>query len=271
MTGSGAEAVGVRALDAPATRRWMRHRVIGAIAGVLLGGGLVAGGLLVRATTGDPVQVGPTSREAMATITALRHLSNGLLGATSHIIVTYRAEDGRDHTAEIDVGVPKPQYAAGVTVPVVYQKADFDAAQLEGVPTNPPVPWVVPFGLGVVGLVLGPLLFGRVWMIGRTLRENPWVMVRSTLVEATANPTGARRPVAVFLELDGAPDAEPVLAGPLPPRLVPELVPDAWVAGSGRRFVVAATGGAPLGRTQRARLRPRATSERRWARRQPSA
>ena len=96
-------------------------------------------------------------------------------------------------------------------------------------------------------------------------------MVRSSLVEATASATGARRPIAVLLELDGAPDAEPVLAGPLPPRLVPELVPDAWVAGSARRFVVAATGGAPLGRTQRTRLRPWATSEPRRARRQSSA
>jgi hypothetical protein len=47
---------------------------------------------------------------------------------------------------------------------------------------------------------------------------------------------------------------------------VPELVPDAWVAGSDRRFVVAAVGGAPLAHTQRARLRPGAASARRRAR-----
>jgi hypothetical protein len=132
------------------------------------------------------------------------------------------------------------------------------------VPLNPPIPWVVPLGLGLLGLVAGALLASRTWSIGRTLRNNPWVAVRSTLVEATASPT--RRPIARFLELDGAPDGEPVLTGPLSARIVPDLVDEAWVAGSERHFVVAAVGGAPLARTQRARLRPRASSERGRAR-----
>jgi hypothetical protein len=118
----------------------------------------------------------------------------------------------------------------------------------------------------VLGVVAGALLTLRSAIIRRTLRDNPWVVTRSALIEATASRT-ARRPVARFLELDGAPDAEPVLAGPLSARIVPELVEEAWVAGSDRRFVVAAVGGAPLARTQRAKLREPAASEWRTARR----
>jgi hypothetical protein len=269
MNGPGAEASGARALDAPATRRWVRHRLLGGIAAMLLGAGLVVSGLSVRATAERPVEVGPDSRAAQATIVDVRRLTNGRLGETSHLVVTFRAEDGRRHTAEIDIGAPKPQYAVGGTVPVVYQAADPGSARLEGVPVNPSIPWVVPLALGIVAFVLGAMLLGQMRAIARTLRDNPWVMARTTLIEASAD---GHRPIARFLELDGAPDEEPVLAGPLSPRLVPELLPDAWVAGSERHFVVAGTGGAPLGRTQRARLRPRASSERRRVPRpQPSS
>jgi hypothetical protein len=124
--------------------------------------------------------------------------------------------------------------------------------------------------VGAVALAAGAILLIRSLAMTRVLRNNPWVMARATLVEAAASPA-TLRPIARFLELDGAPDSEPVLAGPLSARLVPAMVPDAWVAGSDRRFVVAATGGAPLASTHRAKPRPMASSERRTVRKpQPS-
>jgi hypothetical protein len=262
---AGVVVTGARALDAAPTRRWLRRRVVGGVVAVVVGVVLVLAGVVVRARADDPRRAGPDERVTTATITAVHVVPNGKLGQLSTLTLAYRTEDGVARLADLGVGVPKPAYVVGVEVPVIYAQATPEQVQLEGVPTNPPLPWPVPVGLGVVGLVGGVLLARRARAIAATLRANPWVAARSTLVEASQRAAG-RRPIARFLELDGAPDDEPVLAGPVSPRLVPVLVPEAWVAGTDRRFVVAAVGGAPLVAVHRARLRRPDAGERRAAR-----
>jgi Protein of unknown function (DUF3592) len=266
MARSGRAAHGARACDAPPTRRWLRRRLIAGVAAVIVGIGLAVAGVVVRTRTGKPEELTPGRRETTAKISDVRAVNNGKTGATITLTLAYHTQDGRARSVHLDVGMPRAQYVEGTQVPILYEAAHPDHVLLEGVPVNPPIPWFVPLGLGVLGVVAGALLTLRSAIIRRTLRDNPWVVTRSALVEATASKS-ARRPVARFLELDGAPDAEPVLAGPLSARIVPELLEEAWVAGSDRRFVVAAVGGAPLARTQRAKLREPAASEWRTARR----
>jgi hypothetical protein len=261
MAGSGSAAFGARACDAAPTRRWLRRRLTGGLAAVVLGVALVVAGVLVRATTGRPQELTASRREAMARVVEVTRQNNGKLGTTVELTLQYRTVDGHQQTSRLGVGVPRAEYVKGVELPVVYEARHPEQALLEGVPVNPPIPWPVPIGLGVVGLVVGALVAVRTRLILRTLRDNPWVATPSSLVEATAGKSSLR-PVARFLELDGAPDPEPVLAGPLSARIVPDLVDEAWVAGSDRRFVVAAPGGAPLVRTHRAKLRPQATTDR---------
>ncbi len=245
---------GARASDASPTRRWLRRRVIGAVVGIVVGIGLVVAGGVVRATSSQPVEVGPNTRRAVATITGFRYLPNGRLGSTEELTVAFHSDDGVARSAEIDIGIPKPQYAKGMSVPVVYDPLDPSTPLLEGVPLNPPIPWVVPTGLGVTGIVVGALLLTRTRGTARILRDNPWVIAGATVVQASVGQ--GLRTRALFLELTGAPDPETVLAGPISARVAPEMVPAAWVAGSDRRFVVGAVGGAPLVALHRARLRP---------------
>jgi hypothetical protein len=256
---------GARACDAPPTRRWLRRRLIAAAAALIVGIGLAVTGVVVRARTGRHEALTAGRREANATITDVRSVDHGKAAATVMLTLAYRTTDGRARSAQLDVGLPPPQYVEGTRIPIVYEAAHPERVLLEGT-RNPPIPWFVPLGLGALGAVAGALLALRAAIIRRTLRDNPWVVTGATLVDATAGRC-SRRPVGRFLELDGAPDAEPVLAGPLPARIVPPRTEEVWVAGSDRRFVVATVGGAPLARTQRAKLREPAASDRRAMRR----
>lgn len=86
------------------------------------------------------------------------------------------------------------------------------------------------------------------------LRRNPWVEVPATLLEVPL--AGGSRHAITLVELRRAPDEGRVLAASAMWRARPmiDLTPTAWVAGSGRHFIVAAVGGAPLVRAKRVRL-----------------
>lgn len=233
---------------------------------MIVGIGLAVAGVALRVRTGRPYELTAGRKEATARISDVRAVEHGTAATTVTLTLSYRTNDGRTRSAQLDVGTPRRQYVEGTQVPIVYEAAHPDRVLLEGAPVNPPIPWFVPLGLGALGTVAGALLVLRAAIIRRTLRDNPWVATRATLVEATTSKR-SRRPVGHFVELDGAPDAEPVLAGPLSARIVPGPAEEVWVAGSDRRFVVAAVGGAPLARTQRATLREPAAGEWRAMRR----
>jgi hypothetical protein len=91
------------------------------------------------------------------------------------------------------------------------------------------------------------------WTRG-VLADNPWVAVASRVFEI-AGSDSSTRPVLRVVELSGAPDEGAVFAGPVSGRLMEDLAPVAWVAGSDRHFLVAAPGGAPVMRLKRIRIR----------------
>ena len=90
--------------------------------------------------------------------------------------------------------------------------------------------------------MVGGSLLVRARRAGQVLRHDPWVAAAATFVEAVGG--AGPGPIARFVELVGAPDDGTVMAGPVSARVLPDLVPEAWVAGTGRDIAVAAPGGA---------------------------
>lgn len=108
------------------------------------------------------------------------------------------------------------------------------------------LPWFFPLLLGATSIAIGAAALNRLRWINAVLRDNPWVVVESTPIE---------RPIRM-LQLHGAPEDGAALVEPLSGRrrAMADLVPQAWVAGDGRRFLVAAPGGSPVLRMRRVRL-----------------
>jgi hypothetical protein len=177
-------------------------------------------------------------------------------GAARSLAVHFQAPDGSTHTAQLTVGSSVGAVDVGGSVAVSYLATDPDDVRRAGGDGGAsPVPVAVMAAAGIALLVVAGVAAWRLRSLARTLRHNPWVVAEARLVElALDGPAG--RNVLRMLELRGAPDDGIVLAAPIAIRgqLIDHLVPQAWIAGSERRFVAAAPGGGRLLRMRRARM-----------------
>lgn len=147
-------------------------------------------------------------------------------------------------------------YHVGDVAQIYYDADDPGHVALVDRPKEPPpIPWLAPTCAGLCVLAFVAVAAWRLRASARILRDNPWVVAESRLVELALDGVAGRN-VLRMLELVGAPDEGPVLAAPIALRaqLIDQLVPQAWVAGSDRRFVAGAPGGARLLRMRRVRL-----------------
>ena len=120
------------------------------------------------------------------------------------------------------------------------------------VPTDGGFPWIVPVLFGVALLLLAAVAAARLRWARRVLHEHPWVVADAQVVEAMRTSVRSTRAERV-LRLSGAPDDTPVIAASVGLRAptLAEFAPQAWVAGDGPQFLVAAPGGAPILRVRR--------------------
>jgi hypothetical protein len=119
-------------------------------------------------------------------------------------------------------------------------------------PTDGRFPWEVPALFGAGLLAASAVAASRLRWVRRTLHEHPWVVADARVVTATRSSTGGHRAERA-LRLSGAPDPRTVFAAAVGVRS-PSMAgfePEAWVAGTGRQFLVAAPGGAPILRVRR--------------------
>jgi hypothetical protein len=194
--------------------------------------------------------------DAPATIDRIDQVPAGRSGAARVLTVRFTTLDGVEHSAAVDAGSSSGALEVGGGVTVSYDPADPGDVRLAGSASDPSVvPPLLAVVAGVGLLAMAGLAAWRLRRLGRLLRDNPWVVVDSKAVELALDGPGGRS-VLRMLELHGAPDEGTVLAVPLAirARLVDHLAPQAWVAGSGRRFVASAPGGSRLLRMRRARL-----------------
>jgi hypothetical protein len=106
----------------------------------------------------------------------------------------------------------------------------------------------VPFAAGALLIVIAGWSLRSLLWITSILRRSPWVVAKSMVIEARLTVT------ARLLAIHDAPDDGQTLAAPIAWRSPPlvGMEPNVWVAGTGRRFIIAAPGGAPLLRARRA-------------------
>jgi hypothetical protein len=245
------------AVDAPRTRGNLRRRWLCCGVVLLLGATLIGLGFALRAThNGDRLQT--TGQRATATVDSIRLTRDGSGGGVSgYVTVRYTDQAGASHTVELNLGRSAPHHAEGEPIEVVYDTAHPEIVQVVGAaPDAAPLPWPMLIVLGAVFIAIGATLASRLRWLARVLRTNPWVEVESHVLEVPLG--GGSQHALTLVELQGAPDEGAVLAGAASWRARPmnAFTPKAWVAGSDRRFVIAATGGAPMVRAKRIRLTP---------------
>ncbi|MCU1359493.1 MAG: hypothetical protein JWN99_782 [Ilumatobacteraceae bacterium] len=246
---------GWRAADAPGTHRWLRHRTIACTVATVIAVVLIVGATVQRMTTGSQ-PVDARHRQTVATITGVDSHLPGSTGPTTSLTFSFRAEDGSAHSGRLAATRPSADFTVGAALAVVYDIDHPDSAQVVGRSADrATIPWFVPLALGLAFATVSLAAAQRLRWAARVVRDNPWVMAQSAKREMAV--PGVRRYVLRTLVLCGAPDEGEVLAQPLSwrARALDQYVPSAWVAGSDRRFVVAAPGGAPLLRCRRVRLR----------------
>lgn len=193
--------------------------------------------------------------ETTGTVSGFEEAVAGRAGPSRVLVVAFTDEGGVQHTARIEIGRSTDAPAVGVTVAVSYDPTDPDDASLtDHPPSSALVPWFVPFAAGLGVLCLVGLIGWRLRRLARVLRDNPWVVAESRVVELALDTGG--RAVLRMLELVGAPDEGTVLAAPVALRaqLIDQLAPRAWIAGSDRFFVAAAPGGGNVLRMRRIRM-----------------
>jgi xanthosine utilization system XapX-like protein len=199
------------------------------------------------------------SVRTVGSITAVTATPRGSGGPSITIGVQFATPNGESHRGSIEVGRTSRLFSVGAPVDLVYDRADPSRVAVRGAtPDTSQVPWSVPVAIGVGFLAIGVVGARRVRWEARLLGDNPWVVAASEIVEMP-QVFGARQRATRALRLTGAPEMSTVVAAPAgirSPAMV-EFAPQAWVAGSGRRFVVAAPGGAPLLRMQRLPSAPR--------------
>ncbi len=244
-----------RAADAPSTRRVVRRRRIVCTAVIGLGVALVVIGLVIRTSDADQQRRDSSGRDTNAVVTQVVQHSGGTGPTSSLATVTFHTADGVEHSAVLTRARAATPYHPGSVVTVLYDAQNPTHVSILGEPfASGLIPWFVPLLAGILLLFLG--VGGASWLrwATRVLDENPWVSVASTVIEKPMR-DGGRRVIMRMLELKGAPDTS-TLAAPIGwrERALDELSPVAWVAGSDRRFLVAAPGGAPLRRFRRVRL-----------------
>ena len=225
----------------------MRVRRTVGIVGLVLGVVLMLGSLALvianrraRSDSGD-------ERAATATVTAVSTSLGGTTGPNALVDYTFATPDGVVHAGRLALTRPSSRFVVGGEIDVTYPADDPSNAHVVGEVRDAwALPWFVPLLLGATSIAIGAAASNRLRWINAVLRDNPWVVAESTLIE---------RPIRM-LQLHGAPDDGAALVEPLSwrGRAMAELVPQAWVAGDGRRFLVAAPGGSPVLRMRRVRL-----------------
>ncbi len=249
------------ASDAPATQRNLRRRWLFCGIVLLLGATLVGLGFVLRATHGDRLQA--TGQHTTATVDSVRLTRAGSGGGIfGSVTVRYTDQTGAAHSAELNVGHNAPRYAEGEPIEVVYDATNPGVVEVVGAaPVAAPLPWPMLIVLGAVVVAIGASLAGRLRWTARVLRANPWVEVEAHVLEVPL--AGGSQHALTLVELHGAPDDGIVLAGAASWRARPmtAFTPRAWVAGSGRRFVIAARGGAPIVCAKRIRLKAAALDQ----------
>jgi hypothetical protein len=243
------------AATAPRTRRSLRRKRLGCLMGACVGALLVAGAVVMRVRQDDG-HLQASGVRAVATVDDVRLThAGGAGGPSGSIDIHFVDGTGTIRHAAINLGGVAPRYAPGEAVPVVYDAGDPSVVQVVGRPVNAaPMPWPILLGLGLIGLVVAAATARRVRWQTRVLRANPWVEVPAHLLEVPV--AGGTRHAITLVELRGAPDEGVVLAAAAMWRARPmvDLTPRAWVAGSDRRFIVAAVGGTPIVRAKRVQL-----------------
>src|SRR6185312_10228057 len=243
------------AADAPATRRNLHRRWLGCAAAALLAVLLaVLAGWLWRAHRSG-VALERDGVRAPATITAvdLHNLGAGRIGG--RITFDFVDADGVARSGDAVLDQRVRRFHVGQTVEVAYEPGRPGDAVVIGDGTDPaPLPWLVP---AIGAAVLAGIALYAARGLRRTadvLRNHPWVEVSSRLVQVPIA-AGASHALTM-LELHGAPDDGRVLTSAVSLRTRPmaDVAGRTWVAGDGRRFYVAATGGAPVVRVKRVRL-----------------
>jgi hypothetical protein len=243
-----------RAADAPGTKRVMRHRwIAGGTIGVV-GVALIVIGSLVRISDIRAHQAESTGRDPHAVVTRVVSQPGGRGPGSTILTVRFHDLSGVAHTGQLTLDRSAGGRAVGSTVTVEFDAHDPSRFSVVGEETgSAPIPWLVVSVLGVV--MIGIAVVAATWLrwTSGVLRDNPWVVVESRVIERATSDDS--RLILRVLELRGAPD-EHTLAMPLSWRAqsLDEFAPTAWVAGSGRRFVVAVSGGAGIHRFRRVRL-----------------
>ncbi len=244
-----------RALDAAATRRSIRRRIIAIVVALVVGLAAVTWGIAIwrAARQVDPIQANGV--RITATVTDVRLATSGQSGPPSvSIVITFTA-GGETRVGTVDAGRDANAYHSGDSVDIVYPAADPSRFELAGKPPDSsPLPWFVAAGFGVVVLTLAAYGIRRTSWAVHVLRRSPWVVVQSRVVEV---PFGTpSRFVTRVVVLRGAPDDGQTFAAPVAWRshALAGMEAEAWVAGSDRRFLIAPAGGGPLLRAKRVKL-----------------
>ena len=243
-----------RAADAPGTKRLMRRRWIAAgIIGVV-GVALVVLGSVVRISDIRAHDAESTGRDPHAIVTQVVAQPGGRGPGSTILTVRFHDLSGVEHTGRLTLDRSAGSHAVDSTVTVEFDAHDPSRFSVVGEETgSAPIPWLVLSLLGVVMVGIGAMAARWLRSTSGVLRDNPWVVVGSRVIERATGDDG--RFILRVLELRGAPD-EHTLAMPVSWRAqsLDEFAPIAWVAGSGRRFVVAVPGGAGIHRFRRVRL-----------------
>ena len=240
---------GWRAVDAAPTRGYLRlRRTVGTV-GIALGILLMVGSVAL-VIADHRARDAPGDTHANGTVTAVTSTVGGSTGPTSSVDYTFVVRDNGNaavHTGHISLARPSAAYTVGAQIEITYPADRPDEAHVVGeVHDAWMLPWFVPLLLGVAALIVAIGALSRLRWITNVLTDNPWVLVEAALIE---------RPMRM-LQLHGAPSDGDVLAEALSwrSRDMHAMVPQAWVAGSGRRFLVAAPGGAPVLCVRRVRM-----------------
>jgi Protein of unknown function (DUF3592) len=253
-TSAGVETMW-RAADAPGTRRVMRRRRAVVRLAVVAGIALIIIGMMIRVSDQHTRQAESTGRDTQAVLTEVVRQTGGTGPSSTAIAVTFHTADGGVHTGRLMLDRAASGYRVGDIVTVTYDVDDPSRFSIVGEPFEPsPIPWFVVSLFGVVFLGLGLGGMRSVTWTNRILCDNPWVAAESKVIEKLVG-DGGRRVIMRMLELHGAPD-DSTLAAPISWRAqsVDEFAPSAWIAGSDRRFLVAAPGGTAIHRFRRVRL-----------------
>ena len=244
-----------RAADAPGTRRQLRRRWIACWLVAVVGVALIVVGSLVRISDIRTHQAESTGRDPYALVTQVVSQSGGRGPGSTIVTVRFHDLDGVAHTGRLTLDRSAGSHEVGSMVTVDFDAADPTRFSIVGEETgSAPVPWLVVSLVGLVAISIAAVAATWLRWTSRALRDNPWVVVESRVIEQAAGARG-RRIVLRMLELRGAPD-EHTLAMPLSWRAqsLDEFAPHAWVAGTGRRFLVARPGGTAIHRFRRIRV-----------------